>query len=136
MLSVPGPEPDPEPEPKVSAADDVANPEVIPEPAPERELPHGDVGPEPSRGGASGGLGETVGRWTRWAYGQVDYQVLCRKREVRLAELGGRVHDLASADRLDDVTGDEGVRRILSQVDEVDAAIATNRQQSEDLREG
>ncbi len=131
------PEPDPEPIDAAPEPEMATGPEPKPtvEPISKPTEPQGDMGPAPSRGGATGGLGETVSRWSRWAYGQVDYQVLCRKREVRLSELGGRIHDLANAGRLHEVTEDEGVRRILAQVDEVDAAIAANREQISELRE-
>lgn len=86
----------------------------------------GDFGPEPSRG-AVGGIGERVGNWFRWAYHELDYQALARKREARLAELGGRVQELAAAGRLASVVDDEGVRYMLSQVAQVDEAIAEHR---------
>ena len=87
----------------------------------------GDVGPTPSRGGATGSAGRQAVGWYQWAYNQVDYQVLCRTREKRLSELGGRLHDLQQAGRMDEVASDAGIARMISQVDEVDAAIAANR---------
>lgn len=87
----------------------------------------GDTGPTPSRGGATGGVGRWAAGWYQWAYHEVDYQVLCRNREKRLSELGGRLHDLQLAGRMDEVTSDEGIARLISQVDEVDVAITANR---------
>jgi len=131
-LIVPNPEPELAPtpeavatpaEPSLATSDEA---EANPSPDFSAETT-GDIGPTPSRGGATGGLGRRLFGWYRWVYNAIDYQVLCGSREQRLSELGGRVDDLRKAGRLADVAEDMGVAQMIAQVDAVDAAIEANR---------
>lgn len=75
-----------------------------------------------------GSAGQTGGRlFAKWRI-ELIHQVLLRKQEGRLKELGERVRTLAEAGRLQNTADDAGVARILTQVDQVEEAMRENRE--------
>ena len=59
---------------------------------------------------------------------ELTHQMLLRKQEGRLKELGERVRTLAEEGRLRNAAEDAGVARILTQVDQAEEAIQENRE--------
>ncbi len=59
---------------------------------------------------------------------ELTHQMLLRKQEGRLKELGERVRTLAEEGRLRNAAEDAGVARILTQVDQVEEAMRENRE--------
>lgn len=139
-----------------------AHPAPPPRPAPRppggatRPIPHGAPGPppgfapreDPTGAGASdddaspwsdpapGGWTRAwgaVGRWVALGRLAVRQEVLLRKREMRLAEVGVRVRQLEARGALAAVRDDAGIRARLAQVAQVDAELAKVRSLQEAL---
>jgi len=121
-----------------------------------RPIPHGAPGPapgfaprdDPTGAGASdddtsawndpapGGWTRAwgaLGRWVALARLTVRVEVLLRKREARLSEVGVRIRQLEARGALGAVGDDAGVRARLAQVAQVDAEIAKVRARREAL---
>lgn len=74
-----------------------------------------------------------IGRWVAWGRLAIRYEVLLRKREARLSEVGVRIRQLEEKGAAATAGSDAGVRARLAQVAQVDAEIAKVKAQREAL---